>query len=69
MNRPRNFDEVVSKIPGAKQGADKSRGGWWLAPCPLPGHKHPGGHFSVRDAGNRAVVKCFGGVHDNRAIR
>ncbi len=56
--RPRNFEDILSKLPGARQSGDS-----WIAPCPLPGHKTPAGHLSLRDGGGKALVTCQGGKH------
>ncbi|MFC2058815.1 hypothetical protein ACFLTS_04130 [Chloroflexota bacterium] len=58
MNRPRDLNDVLSRIPGAKQSGD-----YWTAPCPLPGHKTPTGHLTLKDAGDRALITCQGGKH------
>jgi len=63
MEKPRNFDDVLSKIPGAKQSGED-----WAAPCPLPGHKTPSGHLTLKDAGNKALVSCWGGRHSYQDI-
>jgi len=31
MTRPRDFNDILSRLPGAKQSGDQ-----WTAPCPLP---------------------------------
>ncbi|MFC1847058.1 hypothetical protein ACFLYS_03265 [Chloroflexota bacterium] len=58
MTSPRNFNDILSKLPGAKQSGDH-----WIAPCPLPGHKTPVGHLTLKDAGDKALVTCQGGRH------
>ena len=57
-NRPRNFEDILSRLPGAKQSGDR-----WTASCPLPGHKTPVGHLTLTDAGDKALVTCQGGRH------
>lgn len=61
MTRPRDFNDILSKLPGAKQSGDH-----WTAPCPLPGHKTPAGHLSMKDAGDKALLTCQGGRHNYR---
>jgi len=63
MTRPRNFEDILSKLPGAKQNGDS-----WTAPCPLSGHKTPGGHLTLKDAGDKALVTCQGGKHSYQDI-
>jgi hypothetical protein len=58
MARPRDFNDLVDKIPGAKVTGNKA-----VAPCPLPGHKTPQGHLTIADAGDKALVTCQGGRH------
>jgi hypothetical protein len=57
-NRPRNFEDILSRLPGAKQSGDH-----WTAPCPLPGHKTPAGHLTLKDAEGKALITCQGGKH------
>lgn len=59
MNRPRNFEDILSHLPGARQS-----GGHWTAPCPAPGHKTPAGHLTLSDGGDKALVTCQGGRHN-----
>lgn len=61
--RPRDFQEIISKLPDAKQNGDS-----FVAPCPLPGHKTPQGHLTLKDAGDKALVTCQGGRHSYRDI-
>ncbi|MFC1875175.1 DUF3631 domain-containing protein [Chloroflexota bacterium] len=61
MVRLRNFENTLSRLPGAKQSGDH-----WTAPCPLPGHKTPAGHLNLKDAGDKALVTCQGGKHTYR---
>lgn len=62
-SRPRNFNDILSRLPGAKQSGDQ-----WTAPCPLSGHKTPAGHLTLKDAGDKALVTCHGGRHDYKEI-
>ena len=59
MARPVDFNDILSRIPGAKKSGDS-----WVAPCPLPGHKTPAGHLTINDGGDKALVTCQGGRHD-----
>ena len=61
--RPRNFDDVLAKVQGAKHSGDG-----WTAPCPLPGHKTPAGHLSLKDAGDKVLVMCQRGRHTYEEI-
>ena len=63
MTRPHNFDDVLSKLPGARQN-----GANWTAPCPLSGHKLPAGHLSLKDVGDKVLVQCQGGRHTYEEI-
>jgi len=59
MARPRDFNDILSRIPGAKIiGPGRA-----IAPCPLPGHKTPQGHLTLTDAGDKTLVTCQGGKH------
>lgn len=58
MARPRNFEDILSKLPGVRQSGDT-----WTAPCLAPGHKTPAGHLTLKDAGDKALVTCQGGRH------
>ncbi len=58
MARPRKFEDILSRLPGAKKS-----GGHWTAPCPLPDHKTPAGHLTLKDAGDKVLVTCQGGRH------
>lgn len=58
MARPRDFNDLVDKIPGAKVTGNRA-----VAPCPLPDHKTPQGHLTITDAGDKALVTCQGGRH------
>lgn len=63
-SRPRNFEDILSKLPDARQSGDK-----WTAACPLPGHKTPAGHLTLKDAGDKALVTCQRGRHNFRDKR
>ncbi len=63
MNRPRNFEDILSKLTGARQSGDS-----WSAACPAPGHKTPAGHLSLKDAGDKGLVTCQGGLHTYQDI-
>lgn len=56
MNRPRNFEAILSRLTGVKQSGDN-----WIAPCPASGHKTPAGHLTLKDAGDKVLVQCQGG--------
>jgi hypothetical protein len=58
MVRPHSFEDILFKLPDARQSGDN-----WSAPCPLPGHKTPAGHLTLKDAGDKALVTCQGGRH------
>jgi len=58
MARPRNFNDILDRLPGAKQSGDS-----WTAPCPLPGHKTPAGHVTAKDGGDKALIYDQGGKH------
>jgi len=58
-NRPRDFKDIVGKIPNAKfVGQGRAMGS-----CPVSGHKTPEGHLAVVDAGDKALVTCHGRNH------
>lgn len=61
MPRPQNFEDILLRLPGARQSGDN-----WTAPCPLSGHKTPAGHLTLRDVGDKALVTCQGGKHSYR---
>ena len=63
MTKPRDFGDILSRLPGAKQSGDH-----WSAPCPGIGHKTPNGHLTLKDAGNKALVTCQGGKHSYQDI-
>lgn len=63
-NRPRNFEGILSKLPDARQSGNE-----WTAPCPLPGHKTPAGHVTLKDAGDKALATCHGGRHDFKGVK
>lgn len=56
--RPRNFQEILSRLPDARPSGDG-----FVASCPLPGHSTPDGHLSVKDAGDKVLVACHPGPH------
>ncbi len=58
MTRPRDFNDILSRLPGARQSGKKA-----TAPCPLTGHTTPADHVSVEDAGDKAIITCHGGRH------
>jgi len=58
MTKPRNFNDVLSKLPDARQSGDQ-----WIASCPCPGHNTPKGHLTLKDAGDKALAICQGGKH------
>lgn len=62
-NRPRDFNNILYKLPDARQSGDE-----WIASCPLPGHKTPAGHLTLKDAGDKALVSCQGGRHTYQEI-
>jgi len=54
-HRPSNINDVLLGLNRCKQiSATK-----WTADCPCTGHKTPGGHLAIDDAGVKAIVKCF----------
>ena len=61
MARPRNFEDILARLPGARQSGDH-----WTAPCPLPGHKTPAGHVTAKDAGDKALLYDQGERHNIR---
>ena len=61
MARPRDFNDIISKLPSARKSGDE-----WIAPCFFPGHKTPVGHLTLKDAGDKALATCHGGKHDFR---
>jgi putative DNA primase/helicase len=58
MVSPQSFSEVLAKLTDVKQSGDI-----WTAPCPLPGHKTPAGHLTLKDGGDKALITCQGGRH------
>lgn len=52
--RPHDFEDVLSRCQHAKR-AGQSRA---TADCPCPGHKHPEGHLSLTDQGDKCLAKC-----------
>ena len=63
MTRPRDFNDILSKLPNVKQSGEQ-----WTASCPCLGHKTPAGHLTLKDAGDKAVVTCQGGRHTYQDI-
>lgn len=62
-SRPRNFEDILSRLPDARQSGDS-----WTASCPAPGHKTPAGHLTLKDAGDKALITCQGGKHSYQDI-
>ncbi len=62
MTRPLDFNDLLARIPNVKL----VRPGEARAPCPLPGHKTPENHLSIKDGGDKALVACQGGRHSYR---
>ncbi len=63
MTRPHDFRDILSRIPGVKKSGDH-----WIASCPVPGHKTPQGHLTLKDAGDKALVTCQGRKHSYQDI-
>jgi putative DNA primase/helicase len=63
MARPKNFMDVVSRLPGAKVKGNKA-----IAPCPLLGHKTPQGHLTITDGGDKCLITDQGGRHSYEDI-
>ena len=59
MTKPRDFSDILSKLPDALQSGEQ-----WTASCPIPGHATPKGHLGLKDGGDKALVSCHGGRHD-----
>ena len=55
MARPRDFNDILARLPDARQSGDT-----WVASCPLPGHTTPKGHLVLRDAADKALMTCHG---------
>ena len=64
MTKPRDINDILARLSDAKQSGDN-----WIAPCPLPGHKTPAKHLTLKDGGNKTLVTCQGGRHDFRDKR
>ncbi|MFC2018696.1 hypothetical protein ACFLU4_01900 [Chloroflexota bacterium] len=65
MMRPKGIRDVLNRLSNVKTAGD----GKWTADCPVPGHKTPRYHLSIRDVGDKALVQCFGNHnHDYRAV-
>ena len=58
MTRPRDFNDILSRLTNVKCNGSKA-----TADCPLPGHKTPAGHLTLKDGGDKALVTCQGGKH------
>jgi len=63
LKRPLDVYEVLGSLTGVK-----SYGDYWGADCPVPGHKTPKGHLTVRDALDKALVTCHGRGHGYEEI-
>ncbi len=64
LTRPRDIRDILARLPDVKQTGDS-----WTASCPLPEHSTPEGHLSVRDAGDKCLIRCHGNRgHDYEAI-
>ena len=63
MPKPQNFEDILSKLPGARQSGDS-----WSASCPVLGHKTPVGHLTLKNAGDKALVACHPGPHTYQDI-
>ena len=64
LSIPRNIQDVLDRLTNAKD-----HNGYWTADCPVPGHKTPKGHLSVKDSGDKVLVTCQGNHgHDYNQI-
>ncbi|MCL0048210.1 hypothetical protein M1N20_02005 [Dehalococcoidia bacterium] len=61
--KPRNFEDILSRLPDARQNGDN-----WVASCPVSGHQTPEGHLTLKDTGVKALVTCQGGRHSYQDI-
>ena len=61
--RPHNFNDVLAKLPDAKQSGDE-----WIASCLCSGHKTPAGHLTIKDTGSKALAFCHGEKHNQKDI-
>ena len=52
---PRHIGDVLNKLAHVHKMADG-----FQADCPCPGHDTPKKHLSIKDAGDKALVTCFG---------
>lgn len=50
---PHDIQEVLSRLTGVKRN-----NGFFTANCPVSGHQTVEGHLTVKDTGNKALVKC-----------
>jgi hypothetical protein len=48
MTRPRNFEDILSKLTNARKSGDT-----WIAPCSTPGHGTLGRPKGARDKKRR----------------
>ena len=48
MTRPRNFEDILSKLTNARKSGDT-----WIAPCSAPGHRTLGRPKGARDKRRR----------------
>lgn len=55
LRAPHNIGEVLNKLAHAHKVS-----GGWQADCPCPGHDTPQKHLSIKDAGDKSLVMCFG---------
>ena len=58
-NNPKDVRDVLNRLADVKSHGE----GKWTASCPVPGHKTPRDHFSIQDAGAKALVKSHGRHH------
>ena len=65
LTAPRNIGDVLNKLTHPRLESD----GHWKADCPVDGHKTPGGHLSIMDTVDMAVVYCHpDGQHDHKSV-
>ena len=53
--RPQNIGQILNKLHNVRTIGDKE----WQADCPCPGHRTPGDHLHITDAGDKALATCF----------
>jgi putative DNA primase/helicase len=63
IRRPGSIQDVLDKLNGVKK-----HDGWFQADCPVPGHKTPAGHLTIKDAGDKVLVTCHGRGHSYQDI-